>query len=148
MSLKTSTMPLMPSFSSRIRARPDLHGELAVRTEEEKALVLGEPGLFSGDFPDGNRNFFAGLIPDQVEDLDEPLSQALVLFPAGQGLGHGVHESYPSFPVGGDDPVANAGQDCGQPALALFEPHVHAVLVQGHLDGRIQLALSSKGLRR
>ena len=61
--------------------------------------------------------------------------------PAGQLLGHGIHEQNVQIDPRGDDAVVDAMQDCGEKALLLLEPLVYAVFVQRDIDRRIELAL-------
>ncbi len=78
---------------------------------------------------------------NEPEDVDQAFPEGLVLLPAGEGLGHRVHELDPAVLVGRHHAVADALQRRGQPPLAVLEALLDAVLVERHLDGREQLPL-------
>ncbi len=104
-------------------ARPNLHlGAITVEGEQAKRLEILR-------------------LVRELKHFRELAAERLVLRPAREALRRRVDEPDAPALVGRDDCVADASERRREPALALAQAHLRAVLVERHLDGRPQLAL-------
>ena len=78
-----------------------------------------------------------GLVPafaDQGKDFQDGSSDRLGMPPTRLLHGNGIDETDPPVLVGGNDPLADAGQGGVQPLPALLEPALQLVADQGGLE--------------
>ena len=86
-----------------------------------RRVVVGQPDdhpLLQGT-QSGALDWLASSFVDNVEDFGQGAAHRLGLGPAGQHLGHAVHERDPALGVGADHRVADAGKSNLQPLRLL-----------------------------
>ena len=101
-----------------------------VRQPHDRPLPQGTEG--------GVLDRLAGSFVDDVEDVRQGAAHGLGLGPAGQGLGHAVHERHPALGVGADHRVADAGERDPQPLRLLPQRLLGALACEEDALGVLQ----------
>jgi hypothetical protein len=91
----------------------------AVAAEEQGVIGETDGDAETAHFVDGTFDDDAGFFMDNAEDVFERAVEGFGLRPASERFGDRIHEDNIAAGVAGDDGVADAAQDSGEPEISL-----------------------------